>query len=160
MSYGPFGVQYKKATTAPVARLLEETKVEEGEFVYCQADGAIPRGGFCVISPAGQAVAITTAASGAALQMVGCCQVTDGAADNEYFWAFRKGGGTGKGIVGLMAATVLVDSVLETTAGVAGELDDTSGSGDVVRGVRNLAATSGAAGVVEIWVPREMYTNG
>lgn len=157
---GSFGINYKKTFgTDPAimpAKVGDKGSCPEGEFVFVQANGAIAQYAFVTIDKDGQAAEMTTTNAGSNNLMAGAAQVA--LADNEYGWVFVggvRGGGTGKGIKGKVAASYVALANLNTTA-TAGVADDTSTT--LIKNVVGVASTTPAA-AVEIFTTDVMKVN-
>jgi len=146
---GSFGVNYKTVWTtssqALPAKVGDVGSAVEGDFVFVQADGAIAQYAFVKIAVDGQADELTTTNAGSNGLLVGVAQVA--AADNEYLWVWiggPRGGGTGVGIKGKVAANYVAGNNLNTTAtdGVADDASTTK-----IAYVVGVASTTPAAAV-------------
>lgn len=151
----PFGFNYKYADTEQKSELLDRFEHSDGEFVYVQANGAVAQYDIVKIDNDGQASALTTTISGAEPTACGVLQVA--LADNEYGWAWVKGGGSGKGIK-VNALTLCATDVKLYTTATAGKVDDTAT--DLIQGL-TLCSTNGTGGTVatECFSPIPICTN-
>lgn len=146
---GSFGVNYKKSYgTDPAmmpAAVGDMGSCPDGQFVFVQANGAIAQYAWVTIANDGQAAELTTTTAGSNNLMIGVAQVA--LADNEYAWVWvggPRGGGSGKGIKGKVAANYVALSNLQTTA-TAGVADDASTK--QISYVVGLTSTTPAAAV-------------
>ena len=146
---GSFGVNYKKSYgTDPAmmpANVGDMGSCPDGAFVFVQANGAIAQYAWVTVASDGQAAELTTTTAGSNNLMIGVAQVA--LADNEYAWVWvggNRGGGSGKGIKGKVAASYVALSNLQTTA-TAGVADDASTK--TINYVVGLTSTTPAAAV-------------
>ena len=151
----PVGFNYKYADTEQKSELLDRFTHSDGEFVYVQANGAVAQYAIVKIDNDGQAAELTTTISGSEPTACGILQVA--LADNEYGWAWVKGGGSGKGIK-VKALTLCATDVKLYTTATAGAIDDSAT--DLVQGL-TLCSTNAAGGTVatECYSPIEICTN-
>lgn len=149
---GSFGVNFGKTwdgVSIPLpAKLMDIGHSPDGHWLFVQADGAIAKYGFVVISAAGQAAAVTQTNDGTTLVAGGVAQVA--AANDEYLWVWiggTAGGGVGSGIKGNVAAGCVGGAALytTTTAGVAD--DDATAPAVKFLNVVTTATTTPAAAV-------------
>lgn len=143
------GVDYLRTFTgtdvALPAGLLQRGQNNKGEFIFVQANGAIVVNAAVGINGAGQAVELTTTTY-ASSAVIGFAQVV--AADDEYLWVFvGKGGGTGSGIKGLVAANYAAFAPMNTTA-TDGVCDDAATK--IIGGVVGLTTDGGSGSAVEL----------
>lgn len=146
---GSFGVNYTKTwdgVTIPLpAKVGSVGSLPQGDFVLVQADGAIDQYAFVKIEADGQAAMLTTTNAGSQGLLVGVAQVA--AANDEYLWVWIggiRGGGSGVGIRGKVAANYVAKNNLNTTA-TAGVADDASTT--KISYVTGVASTTPAAAV-------------
>lgn len=149
-----FGVNYKVAYADPAssdslislpASLLQRGENKDGEFIFVQAGGAIDQYAAIGVTGSGQATELTTTTY-AASAVIGFAQID--VADNEYFWLWvGKGGGTGSGIKGLVAANYAAFAAINTTA-TAGVVDDAATK--ILGGVVGLTTDGGSGSAVEL----------
>lgn len=147
---GSFGVNYKKTYgTDPAvipAKVLDRGSDKDGEYVFVQANGAIAQYAWVGIDGSGQAAELTTTTYASSCA-IGVAQFA--LADNEYGWVWvGKGGGTGKGIKGKVAASYAAFAVINTTA-TAGVADDAATK--ILGGVVGLTTDGGSGSSVELY---------
>ena len=119
-------------------------------YQFVRANGVVDQYDAVAIDEAGDAVALTTAVSGAVPTAVGACQVAF--TDNDYGWAVRKGQSFSVNALASCAG----DVVLYTTT-TAGHLDDASA--DQVHGVRLNETVGGTAASASASAADFMATN-
>ena len=149
MGISGHGVNYKAVFTdtdvALPAAVLQRGENKDGEFIFVQANGAIAQYNAVGVTGAGQAADLTTTTY-AASAVIGFAQVA--VADDEYFWLWvGKGGGTGSGIKGNVAASYAAYAPMNTTA-TDGVVDDAATK--IIGGVVGVATDGGSGSVVEL----------
>jgi hypothetical protein len=155
---GAFGFNPKRTWTSSAAtgygaKLGDRGSDKTGEYIFVQADGAITQYDAVMIDPLtykAKSITTTTAGSGAYASVgaqAGFAQVA--AADTEQLWVWiGRGGGTGFGVKGRVAASYVANAKLYTT-GTAGVLDDTATT--AILGVIGLTTDSGSGSAVELY---------
>lgn len=149
MGQSSFGINYKTTftgTDTPLpATVLARGETVDGAFVFCLAGANIAQYAAVGVTGAGSATELTTTTY-AASSLIGFAQVA--VASGAYFWLWvGKGGGTGKGIYGKVAANYAAYAVMHTTA-TAGVVDDAATK--VLGGVVGLTTDGGSGSSVEL----------
>jgi len=145
-----FGINYKR--TYAVADIVNlpaglRTRGENnfGSFIFVVASAGIAQFAAVGVNGAGSAAELTTTTY-ATSAAVGFAQVA--VLSGEYFWLWvGKGGGTGSGIKGNVAASYAAGALINTTA-TAGLVDDAATK--ILGGVVGLTTAGGATVAVEL----------
>lgn len=154
---GPHGIKLNAAYTSQEFRLMtvaelnpDENGDNFGEYVFCQANGAIDRGALCQITHDGQASEQDTTSSGSTRKRDGVAQAA--LADNEWGWFWRGRGKT----EALVANGISAGAALTTTA-TAGVLG--SGGDAVASCLAVDANATGSTALVTIEADNYISTN-
>lgn len=147
---GSFGVNYKISYgTAPSifpAKLLDRGSDKFGEFIFTKTTAAVAQYAWVGIVPAGTCAELTTTTYDAVCA-IGVAQVA--LASGEYGWVWvGRGGGTGSGIKGKVAASYVAFAAINTTA-TAGVVDDSATK--FLVGVSGLTTDSGSGSSIELY---------
>lgn len=158
---GSFGIKTTASYgTDPInmpGKLLDRGSDTRGDFVLVKASGAVTAFHAGIIDKAGLFVSVTTTTASTTPKVVGIAQCA--AATTEYLWVFvGRGGGVGKGIKCVLAASYADSTKLYTTA-TAGVLDDAVTLG-VITGIVGLATVGGGgSAAVEIMASGAIQCN-
>lgn len=154
---GPHGFNPSVTTTVAKFELLDRVANSKGEWIYVQANGAIPVYSMCKIDNDGQSRTLTTGIAGS--EPIGAGVAQTAFADNEYGWIWvGRGGGLGKGIK-VLALTLCATDVKLYTTGTAGSIDDSATT--LIQGL-TLVSTNAAGGTVatECCALNQIFVNG
>lgn len=144
-----FGANYKRTFTADTLPLpyglLERLSNKKGEFVFIKASANIAQYAWVGVDGEGDAAELTTTTY-AASSIIGVAQVAIASGEYGFIWV-GKGGGTGSGIYGKVAANYAAFNPIQTTA-TAGVADDAATK--LLGGVVGLTTDGGSGSSVEL----------
>lgn len=135
---GTIAIDFTQVDTVATQEPGTIVPTDVGDYMYVQANGAVAQYALVKIDDSFQAAEGTsTNLPSTEPASVGVVHLA-ALADNEYGWAFV---GNGEGQTILVNATCAADVKLYTTA-TAGKVDDASGGGQLINGLKLTAATA------------------
>lgn len=162
---GSFGINPKKSygtvglSTQPIVqhKLGDRASNPQGEWIYGQAKGAVAQYAFVLIDPSNWDMdELETTNDGTTFGQVAVYQGAALADDEQGWFWLGKGGGTGVGIYGKVAASYVALANLNTTA-TGGVADDSSTV--EIENVIGMTTDAGSASSIELFAGDYMYVN-